>query len=239
MSHSQDEDKVEIKVYSKELGVNLLDEITTGLAMGDSAAESFSFVVPQGLAAKTYVLGLSSEYDYRSGNYMRLSSDSFPVTLKVFGCTPPSTEVASITASMESDKALVGQQLQIKSTITNTQATNATFVLNANNFESWASLDSVSEKVFTLKSGESRDVTLTFNIKSDATVGQHSFNIATTSNSKTESREVAVNIEKSSFLSSILPSSLTTGNSILWILGVVIVILIILIIVVAVKLARR
>ncbi|MDP1696081.1 MAG: putative S-layer protein [archaeon] len=232
----EDQDKVNVSVFSKDLKFSNAEE-TSNLDMGDSITPSYSFVVPSGLADKTYSIEIDAEYDYNKGVYRGGLDESYKIALKVFGCSTSNTLV-SITASMLSEKALVGEQLKIKSTISNLQTTDKTFVVDAANYESWADLDSVSEKIFTLAPGASKEVTLTFTVDENADSGEQTFDVEVTSGTAVESREVAVNLEKDSFLSSILPASIRS-NSMFWIIGLINLVLIILIIVVAIKLARH
>lgn len=237
---TEDQDRVRIHVKNTDLELNQTQDLTRGLDIGDSEDLSFNFVVPQGLSDKTYKIEVYAEYGYDSNDdfYGLESNPSYFIPFKVFGCNVSATKVASISASMVSEKALVGKELEIKTTISNIQTSNATFVIAAKNYGSWADLNSISETTFTLAPGQSKEVTLKFDVNNDIDAGEYSFDLEATSNSKTDTREIALNIEKPSLLSSIIPSSLK-DNALFWVIGIVNLILIILIIVVAVKLARR
>ena len=156
--------------------------------------------------------------------------------LKVFGCTiqPVQTaRIASISASLESE-AKAGKEMIVKATITNIANATTAYIVGAKGYDSWASLTSISERVITLNAGESKDVTFKLDVSKDAS-GENSFNIEATSNGKSETREVVVEIDKST--ASL--SSLFKNNALAWIIGLVNLILIILIIVVAVRLSKR
>jgi len=94
-------------------------------------------------------------------------------------------------------------------------------------------LSSMSDRVLTLTPGQSKAVTLNFNVNKDAS-GEQSFTITATSSGKTESRDVAVNIGASSS-----GSSFFGNNALVWVIGLINLVLIIVIIIVAVKLSRR
>jgi len=233
---SDNEDRVKINLYSKDLNIDLSNEIRQGIDSEDKESVSFSFTVPQGLADKSYRLELTAEYDYGNGNYRESSENPESVLLKVFGCTiqPVQTaRIASISASLESE-AKAGKEMIVKATITNIANATTAYIVGAKGYDSWASLTSISERVITLNAGESKDVTFKLDVSKDAS-GENSFNIEATSNGKSETREVVVEIDKST--ASL--SSLFKNNALAWIIGLVNLILIILIIVVAVRLSKR
>lgn len=234
---SDNEDRVRVNLYSKELNLDLDNEITRGIDSEDKESTSFSFTVPQGLADKSYRLELTAEYDYRNGVYRESSENPEYALLKVFGCTVQSTtttaRIATISASLESD-AKAGKEVVIKGTITNVANATTAYIVNAKGYDSWASLTSISDRVITLNVGESKDVTFKFNANKDAS-GENSFIIEVMSNGKSETREVAVEIASST--NSL--SSLFKNNALAWVIGLVNLILIVLIIVVAVRLSRR
>ena len=230
---NDDQDRVKFNLVSKELGVDLSNEVTQGLNSGDNKQTSFTFTVPQGLADKIYKLELSSDYDYRSNDY-HLSSDNTDVVLQVLGCNVQSNsnQIANIAASLTSS-ANAGQPMTISSVITNVANSTQSYVLEATGYDSWAQLSSMSDRVLTLTPGQSKAVTLNFNVNKDAS-GEQSFTITATSSGKTESRDVAVNIGASSS-----GSSFFGNNALVWVIGLINLVLIIVIIIVAVKLSRR
>ncbi|MEK6878533.1 MAG: putative S-layer protein, partial [Nanoarchaeota archaeon] len=139
-----------------------------------------------------------------------------------------------ITASLISE-AKAGEDLSVKSTVTNL-GVEADLVVRATGFESWATLNSISDPIIHLKNGESKEVTLDFNVDKDAT-GEQSFFLEVLSGDRNERREVVANLAESTGTSS--PGLNLQGNSLIWIIGIINVILIILIIVVAARISRR
>ena len=234
-----DQDQIKITLFNQELNLNLEKEIRENLDEGDKTDISFTFAVPQGLKDKLYLLDLSADYDYRNGDYKQSSDDSTNTGLKVLGCevtqNPTQTgKLALITASLISE-AKAGQDLNVRSTVTNL-GDEADLVVRATGFESWATLNSISDPIIHLRNGESKEITLDFNVDKDAT-GEQSFFLEVLSGSKSEGREVAVNLAESTAKS---PTGLNLqGNSLIWIIGIINVILIILIIVVAARISRK
>ena len=233
----EDQDQVRVNLVNRELNINEFFEIKTDLDQGDKKRVTFNFNVPSNVADKTYRLALSSEYDYRNGVYREGSEDDYLVDLRVFGCAlAPGTpgKTASITATLDSD-AKAGEELLVLANLRNVGNSTASFIIGASGYNSWATLDSISDRTFTLAPGESKDVTFKFTVDKDVS-GDQTFTIESISNGKTESREVSVAIESASGRSL---SSLFKNNALIWVIGIVNLVLIILIIVVAVRLSRK
>lgn len=230
----EDEDQVKIILVNPQLKIKE-EKIIKDLFSDDSTRVSFNFAVPKDAEDKTYVLELSAEYDYRSGTYRESSDNPVDFALKVIGCAvaPPKGNVAVITAVSETS-AKAGEDFIVKSTITSLLSQEADFVINAAGFDSWAELSSISNRLIHLKSGESKDVLLTFKIKDDAT-GAQSFTIDGISGGNTQTQDVQVNIESNSRTQGLGLG----GNNLIWVIGIINVILIILIIVVAVRISRK
>lgn len=224
-----DEDKVKVNLFSKDLQVNQFSEITQGLDKGDLKLMSFSFQVPQ-VADKTYYLELTADYDYRNGNYHKATDESAKHGLRVFGCAgTPVTGSSAITAQLASE-ATAGKPLIVKATITNTGDKAGVFAVSASGFESWASLSDVSDRLVQLDAGKSKEITLTLQPTKEAS-GEKIFTIETRSDTgNVQSRQVAVTIAN---------AGLFAGNSWVWVLAGINVLLVVLIIIVAVVVSRR
>jgi uncharacterized membrane protein len=124
----------------------------------------------------------------------------------------------------------------VTATITNLKSESATFTLDVFGFQSWASLEDISDRLLQLDSGESKDVTITFTVDEDAS-GEEEFTIGVVSEGISESRDVLVNIEGES--TGGVGGFSFGNNTYLWIIGIINVILIILIIIVAVRISSR
>ena len=231
----EDQDYVKIILVNPQLKVKE-EKIIRDLTEGDSTRVSFSFAVPKDAEDKTYSLEFNAEYDYRSGTYRESSDTSASFALKVIGCSAVPSQgnnIAIITAVPETS-AKEGEDFIVKSTITSLLSQEADFVINAAGFDSWAELSSISNRLIRLKSGESKEVLLTFKIKDDAT-GAQSFTIDAISGGNTQTQEVQANIESGSATQGLGLG----GNNLIWVIGIINVVLIILIIVVAVRISRK
>jgi len=244
----EDQEQVKINLFNTQLGLSDSIEIRNDLDQGDDDSVNFDFVIPADTQDGTFQLRLSSEYDYKNGNYRESSDDDRVVLLSVLGCSgsvggtgigtgSSGTNFAAITASLQSD-AEAGEELVVRTTITNLGSNSATFIVDVQDFESWADLDSVSSRVLSMGAGESREITLRFNVDDDAD-GSESFIIEVSSGTDIEVREVSVNVGSGSG-SGITGATIGFGdNAYLWIIGIINVILVVLIIVVAVRISRR
>lgn len=227
----EDQDQVLVILQNKELGIDLSKEIKTDLDQGDKETISFTFVIPSGLQDKVYNLELEARYDFSKDTYRESSDEKTIVPLKVFGCgvTPALTKTA-INAVLDSE-AQAGKELVVKATITNQNTQSKDYVIDVTGYESWAKLNSISERLISLPVAQTKEITLKFAINKDAE-GQQTFTIKAQSGAELTARQIAVNIEESTL-------SLFKGNAWLWVIGIVNVILIILIIIVAVRVASR
>ena len=98
-------------------------------------------------------------------------------------------------------------------------------------------MDNVSPPIVDLDAGQSTDVTLTFVVGEDAG-GAESFFVEARTTEGVENREVVVNVQEGGAQDNGGGFDFS-GNSTLWIIGIVNVILIVLIIIVAVRVSRR
>jgi hypothetical protein len=235
----QDQDQVKVFIKSTALKVDTSVEIRDNLNQGDSKTLSYTFDVPQGLADKLHTIELSSQYDYRkSTDSYRESSDSAKQILyKVFGCAQVvnAQNKVSINAALTSP-AEAGKPLSVKATVTNNQGSSGIFSVSVKGYESWSNLESVSDRIVQLSNGQSKDITLSFNVN-EKTSGEKSFILETKSDTgESQQKEIVVNVAPKAGLSL---GNAFEGNGLIWAIGIINVILIVLIIVVAVKLSNR
>jgi uncharacterized membrane protein len=240
----EDQDQVKINLKNTALGIDQSVEIRNNLDMGDKQTVSFDFTIPQGAQNKDYLLDLTSDYDYKNGVYRQSSNVVNQYTLKVIGCNTPSGPANNasgagnsvISASLGSS-AVAGQELTIDATITNPTSSSVSYVMDAKDYDGWASIKSFSPRIVTVDAGQSKDVVVKFTVNSDA-VGEQTFTLQTIANGKTTSRDVSVNVEATPSSSGFSGFSLG-NNGYLLIIGAVNVILIVLIIIVAIRISRR
>ncbi len=234
-----EQDQVKVNLRNTKLNLALSREIKDDLSEGDKKKIEFEFIVPENLEDGPYILELDSEYDYRSGTYRESSDDSTLTTLKVFGCKaqiPDNARNVAVSAKLDSD-AISGEDLIVKVSVTNLGQSQSDFAIAASGYENWADLNSISERLINLRSGESKEITVSLNVMPDAE-GEKSFIIEVRSGDKLDTREIAVNIKKMAGGGTGFKLDLG-GNSLVWIIGIINVILIILIIVVAARISRR
>lgn len=234
---TDDQERVKVKLYNKDLKIDTFQELKNDFDAGDKETISLNFLIPQNIKDGTYSLDLSSEYDFDKGNYRESSDDSTKTLFKVFGCSAgiqvnEQSKALSISASLESE-AIAGKKMIVKSTVKNNGQTPLIGVVNVKGNEDWADLESVSERVLNLAPGQSKEITLTFNVKESAS-GKNTFNLEVNAGEgNVSSQEVEVTLAQSRNLLDF------SGNGIIWVIGIINVILIVIIIVVAVKIAQR
>jgi hypothetical protein len=228
---SDDQDRVRVNLYNKALGIDSFQEIRN-LDSGDEVSMSFTFTVPQ-VNDGNYNLELTADYDYRNNDYRESSDDATSQPLKVFGCSiVPSVSPLSISAELDSS-AEAGDELVVRTTIRNTATSRQDVTLSVSDYDSWADLNSVSSRSFSLQPGESKVVTVNLQVDKSVT-GEKTFTVEASSNGTAQTREVTVDFgEKSSGLSGLFGNS-----SLIWVIGAINIILIIVIIIVAIRIAR-
>ncbi len=243
-----EEDRVKIRLYNKELGVDLEKEIKN-LDVGDDEEFSFSFTIPQNVAEKTYKLDATTFFDYDDDDnaYDETSDETFDSFLKVEGnCVKAVTKSARISASLETpeEDVVAGNEVRIKSTITNTGSDTVTYVVGVSRNEDFSSVESITPTSVTLKAGESRDVILTLMLDEDAE-GDYTFTIKASFDNLSEERQVSLSVAPAEEerpgagfpLTGRITESFQT-NAFIWVIVAVNIILIIIIIIVAVRMSR-
>ena len=149
---ANDEDKVKVVLTNTKLGLNL-ESSSFSLDIGESDEVDFSFVIPDTAESGVYSLRLISYFYYKksSDSYSK-NSDTFEVKLTVAGGANTTTSTATssgITASLTSS-AKAGSQMEVKATIRNLGTTQSTFVVGVTDYEDWASLNSISDRIVSL-----------------------------------------------------------------------------------------
>jgi len=242
---TDDQDKVKVSLFNKELGLNLY-QVINNLNEGEEQDVQFDFRIPQNVSAKSYNLQLSNKYDYNgdyssdSDNAYDQSSESFNVLANVANCQ--ASQSASITASLQTPSADVkaGNQIIIKATLRNTGASSTTYTLTLPGSEAFSTTASINPQTITLTSGQSQDILITLNLNSDAS-GDYTFNIVASSGTTPITAQPvslsvagtgASNITGSTILNSV------KANWFIWVIVLINIILIVAIIIVAVKVSK-
>jgi hypothetical protein len=240
---TENEGKVKVILTNTKLGLNL-ESSPSGIDMGESDDVDFSFVIPYTAENGAYTLKLVSYFDYSksSGDY-KMDSDPYEVKIKVVGgvanvtttTTAKQAGLSDIAASLES-AAKAGKEMEVAVTITNLGASQNTFIIGVSDYDSWATLGSISDRILALNKGESKEITVKFNVDKNAT-GEQTFTVESRAGDKVDSKEVAVQIEENSLLSRL--KNAFGNNTLIWVIGLINLILIILIIYLAIRIFKR
>lgn len=100
----EDQDQVRINLRSLELGIDESYEITNDLDQGDKEEVRIDFQIPTNAQNKTYMLELSSQYDYRNGIYRESSDNSISLPILVVNCN---SVMGEINLSTEKDDPII------------------------------------------------------------------------------------------------------------------------------------
>jgi hypothetical protein len=235
------EDKTKVTLKNTELGLDLAEVVLGDMDAGDNSQISFAFSVPKSAEEKQYPLAMKVWYDYDEDDdtYDRISDETFNAYLKVEGNCATVVPV-SVSATLESG-GLAAQDLVVKAIVTNNGNSEQDYIINAAGYTTWAATSSLSESVFTLAAGQSKEVLFTFAVNEDAD-GTYYFNIEILSeNQLVLNQAVSVLIENPSgngFFSGLTGSAIG-GSSYLWGIGLLNLVLIVIIIILAVRVSRR
>ena len=113
-----------------------------------------------------------------------------------------------------------------------------TFSVGAAEFGAWANTATADQNTVVLNAGESRDVTLTFDVKKSVS-GAQTFFIEALSGTDVTRQPVAVTIAPSTGFGATLSNVFSGGSWPVWLIGVLNVLLVVVIVVVAVRIARK
>ena len=236
-----DDDEVYFEIYNKELGINQELTFDSGIDSMSSESVSFSTKLPSNASAKSYNIQLSvldDDHDVMQNEEEDESQEIITVT--VGKCTAIDTSLSvSITAELSEDtpKAVIGEQFVVESTIKNTGSSSATYNVSVSGNSAWSEVSSIEPSTFTLASGESKEVSIYFNVESDAKAGDKDFTIKVSSGSKISEQKIAVTLEEGLTSSKIIQH--LKDNSFVYIIVLVNLILLIAIIIVVVKMFGR
>ena len=230
---NKDEKKVQVTVRNAELGL-LQSKIINNLGKdSDTKQLSFSFAIPQNATAKDYTISVDTDYKYdsNSGDYAITDDNSATATIKVAGnCQVTPTNSLTLSTSLES-AANAGQEITVKTTLTNTGSAQATYSLAVSGQDSWSTGLRLSSSSVTLNAGESKDV-LIYLTPNKGVSGDNSFTITAVSGSTTKTQNVVVSVAKS--------AGFSLGNNwYLWLIIGINVILIVVIVIVAISVSRK
>lgn len=221
-----------ITVYNKALGLD--KTITVGdIKAFDTETVSFEYIIPKNIDEKYYDITVKV-YDEDDKVFTNGEDDEAISTLRINVLGACQISDPTISAKLDSE-AKAGKELIVKTTITNTEDKQVTFLVTPSGFNSWAKLKEVSESTFVLGPGQSKDVNLVFDVNKGVE-GSQTFSIDVLSNNEFAIKQsVAIEIESAKFN---LFDFIRT-NWLLASLGALIVVLAVVIVIVAVRASRR
>ena len=231
------EEDITILIKSNELGISkkvTIDDINNF----DNEKLETTVTIPEDVEAGEYTISFMI-YDEDNDLFETDEEEDkaiFNVIINVAGNCKIEYS-GSITAALTSE-ANAGEEVTVKTTIKNTEDKTITYVLNVKDYDEWATLNALDSNSITLVAGESRDVTLTFNVNKGVS-GDKVFRIDLLSENglivSTQPVSISVTPQKSLISGIKLPEN----NLYLWGIGALNVLLILAIIVVAVRLSRE
>ena len=159
---NDDQRDVYITAYSKDLGIDKRINVGDIDAFEDENFD-FSFTLPENLSDKWYNVVLEV-YDRHDDIFENSEDDKsrFVLSFKVQDChivVPP-----SISAELESEKAISGKEMTIKVIIENNNKYESLYSIIPKDYEEWATLKSISGDIVRIAPGEATEVLLTFDI---------------------------------------------------------------------------
>jgi hypothetical protein len=234
-----DEDEIYFEIYSKELGIDKEISFNNGIDSMSEELASFSTQIPANVSAKSYNIRLSvldEDHDVMENKKDDASQETISVT--VGKCVDTTVPSVSITAELSSDtpKAVIGEKFVVDSIIKNIGSTSATYTLSVSGNEAWSE-SSIEPSTFTLASGESKEVSITFDVNSDAKAGDKDFTIKVSSGAKAFEQKVEITLEEGITSSKIIQH--IKENSFIYTIVLINLILLIAIIIVIVKMIGR
>ncbi len=218
-----------VVMYNKELGLNQVFSLGS-INSFESQDFSASFVVPKTADEKLYPVQFTV-YDNKNRLFENGQNDQAIKNIYLNVSGGCAIAAPYVTAEISAGETKEGGQIIIHTYIRNDDKKTQTFTISPQNYNTWADLVNVTPETFTLSSGYSKDVYLTFNLKSGS-AGNQQFDLVAVSNGQVASdKQIALSIAKGSVF-----------NGINWeLVGIVAlnIILLIAIIIVAVKILRK
>ena len=235
-----DEDKVKVTLYNKELGLNLNQEFSS-LDVGESKSLEFSFKIPENATEKTYTLQMSTLFDYDDDDeiYDKSSETSFNKDIKVSGnCVKVVKSSADLSLDLQTPDTEIksGKEVTVKATIKNTGDQKTTYTLGVSDNDDFSSVQSITPATVTLEPGKSQDALITLKLNSDAS-GENTFKVKLYFDTKTIEQPASLTVTKSGFDLGFLSN--ITSNWLIWVIVLINVVLIGAIIIVAIKISRK
>ena len=240
---SDTQDEVSLGVVNKELGIDQKVEVGD-IDEFEKEAISFTIQIPEDAKEKTYNLKLSV-YDEDDDVFETEEDEEesvFNYQIAVGDCAkqPPilTKKDASISATLESDEVIPGEDVIIKATVMNTGEEKTSYSISLQGYDSFSLVQSINPSTLTLDAGKSQDVLITLKLNKDAT-GEQVFTIKALFDSEEVKQQVSLSIQPSGvgITGSVIGASLRE-NWFIWVIVLINIILIIAIIIVAARMSK-
>jgi hypothetical protein len=232
---SNDQDRVKVILYNKDLGLNMFREIDN-MDSGDETDVTFSFAISPSVAEKLYRLTFSTEFNYddhdESYDDQSDSEDDYVYSLSVAGgCNDPTKPTLS--ARLNST-AIVDENLVVEVSLKNNANSSLSAIVAPESYDSWAELVSVNPSTITVSKQNTGKVYVTLKPTQS---GQQTFNLNVVYNGKTIDQPVTVNVNAGSegWLSSLYSQFGKTGTYLLMGIVLLVVVIILILIVRAIR----
>lgn len=237
-----DQDEVFVRVYSSDLKIDKVIDVDDISSLNNKEFE-IELNIPEDLNEGWYKIELTvcDDEDCSNSDVYENSEDDkavYSFYIKVEGnCGLDVSDVNLVTSLESGGKA--GEELVIKATIVNSGSKLATYTLNANGYNDWASVVAGVPSTVIVEAGSQKDVLMTFKVNSDVS-GEKELSILLLSEGEVAvTQPLKVEIEKSGFTFPFTGNVISDGNWYLWGIGALNVILVIIIILVAIRVARK
>lgn len=235
----KDGDSVKVRLAEANLGLELYEVIDDSIKVGDKSEVAFSFTIPEGTEEKQYNLEFTTYYDYNEDKdeYKEQSEDSYVVKMTLEGnCALPQASIPTGATTVQSG-GQAGEQLVVKTTISNTGTTTNTYALSLSGYTEWATLASLDQNSITLSPGETTDLNITLEVKKDVEAGDYSFDIGAESEGHTALiQPISVPIEQRSSLIDRIGGD---DSAVTLLIGLISILALAIIITIIVKLSRK
>lgn len=183
-SGTNDQDATVVSIYNSELGIDM--EKTLDINDGETETFLFSTTIPS-VSPGSYTIQITAESDDTS------VSGSLKLDLKT-NCKAPIHD-AQIFVIPQTSK--VGQETTFTATITNTGDSQETYNVALQNYQTWATLTSITPTQVTLQPGKSQDVTIILKPLSTAAT-QNTFQVKVSFNDQVKTQDAVLSISSSS-----------------------------------------
>lgn len=236
-----EEDNVLVIVVNRDLGI--LERFSVrNLDVGDKEQISFPVEVPSTASAKTYSLEILTYFDYDDGDVYQESSydensfddmdEEYSLSLKV--TANPQSLVPTISATLESEEAKVGEPLAVEISIQN-NGESGSFIVTVDGHNAWASLESIEPSILSISKGATGKAMVSFTPEE---AGNQEFTVNVAHNGQVTNQDVSVSItEKSGFLTGFTVFSGDDSGFVKWLVIGIIVLVVLIVLVLVIKLA--